>query len=170
MATVTEPILTDATGQDIVDKLDELVGAVRPTASDIPLTPPSGMTSTNVQDGFNEIKQSLSDLEDSLEDSYTNLSLNSSIVNTIYIRNIFKFGNIKIANVGFLSKAISTLNTWYELCTLPTGYENLHALEFQWFTRDKKSINIKVENNKIWIVARESVGNNDLINVYIPFI
>lgn len=64
MATVTEPILTDATGQDIVDKLDELVGAVRPTASDIPLTPPSGMTATNVQDGFSEIKQSLSDLGD----------------------------------------------------------------------------------------------------------
>lgn len=60
MATVIEPILTDATGQEIVDKLDELVGAVRPTASDIPLTPPSGMTATNVQDGFSEIKQSLS--------------------------------------------------------------------------------------------------------------
>ena len=72
MATVTEPILTDATGQDIVDKLDELVGAVRPTASDIPLTPPSGMTATNVQDGFSEIKQSLVDLNNfkSLFDGY----------------------------------------------------------------------------------------------------
>ena len=64
MAIVTEPILTDATGQDIVDKLDELVGAVRPTASDIPLTPPSGMTATNVQDGFSEINQSLSHYKD----------------------------------------------------------------------------------------------------------
>ena len=76
MATVTKPILTDATGQDIVDKLDELVGAVRPTASDIPLTPPSGMTSTNVQDGFNEINQSLSDLGEKLVN--TRLICNSS--------------------------------------------------------------------------------------------
>ena len=185
MATVTTPIATDATLQNIdtklgtmLTKMDALAAAFQPNAAGIDYSnTTSGLTADDVQEAIDEnagaiteIKQSLSDLEDSLEDSYTNLSLNSSIVNTIYIRNIFKFGNIKIANVGYLSKAISTLNTWYELCTLPTGYENLHALEFQWFTRDKKSINIKVENNKIWIVARESVGNNDLINVYIPFI
>lgn len=59
MATVTSPILTDAT---FATKMDALAAAVKPDASDIPLTPPSGMTATNVQDGFSEIKQSLSDL------------------------------------------------------------------------------------------------------------
>lgn len=59
MATVTSPILTDAT---FATKMDALAAAVKPNASDIPLTPPSGMTATNVQDGFSEIKQSLSDL------------------------------------------------------------------------------------------------------------
>jgi len=63
MATVTEPIMTDATGQEIVDKLGELASAVKPNASDIPLTPPSGMTATNVQDGISELKQSLTDLQ-----------------------------------------------------------------------------------------------------------
>lgn len=58
MATVTSPILTDAT---FATKMDALAAAVKPDASDIPLTPPSGMTATNVQDGFSEIKQSLSD-------------------------------------------------------------------------------------------------------------
>lgn len=59
MATVTSPILTDAT---FATKMDALAAAVKPDASDIPLTPPSGMTATNVQDGFSEIKQSLSNL------------------------------------------------------------------------------------------------------------
>lgn len=59
MATVTSPILTDAT---FATKMDALAAAVKPDASDIPLTPPSGMTATNVQDGFSEIKQSLSQL------------------------------------------------------------------------------------------------------------
>lgn len=133
-------------------------------------TDPLDTTASDCSGAINEINSSLSDLETSLQDAYTNLSLNSSLVNTIYIRNIIKFGNVKIANVGYLSKAMSTLNTWYDLCTLPSGYENLHAVEFQWFTRDKKSINIKAENNKISIVAREAVGANDLINFYIVFI
>lgn len=63
MATVTSPILTDAT---FATKMDALAAAVKPDASDIPLTPPSGMTATNVQDGFSEIKQSLSDLVQSI--------------------------------------------------------------------------------------------------------
>lgn len=61
MATVTSPILTDAT---FATKMDALAAAVKPDASDIPLTPPSGMTATNVQDGFSEIKQSLSYYKD----------------------------------------------------------------------------------------------------------
>lgn len=61
MATVTSPILTDAT---FATKMDALAAAVKPDASDIPLTPPSGMTATNVQDGFSEIKQSLSHYKD----------------------------------------------------------------------------------------------------------
>lgn len=36
MATVTSPIITDSTGQDIVDGLTALAGAVRPSAGDIP--------------------------------------------------------------------------------------------------------------------------------------
>ena len=36
MATVTSPIITDDTGQDIVNKLTALANAVKPDASDIP--------------------------------------------------------------------------------------------------------------------------------------
>lgn len=126
MATVTEPILTDATGQDIVDKLDELVGAVRPDASDIPLTPPSGMTATNVQDGFSEIKQSLSDL-DTVSETNLEVSDSKNFCSTINTRKVYKWGNLKIANIIVVINPNTTAigNTWTKVFTLPEGYESL---------------------------------------------
>lgn len=65
---VTSPILTDATGQEIVDKLEEIAQAVQPPtnieASDVSYdNTQSGMTATDVQDAITELKSNLTELE-----------------------------------------------------------------------------------------------------------
>lgn len=62
--TVTSPILTDATGQDIVDKLDEIAQKLQPPtnieASDVSYdNTQSGMTATDVQGAVTELKSNL---------------------------------------------------------------------------------------------------------------
>lgn len=64
---VTSPILTDATGQDIVDKLDEIAQNLQPPtnieASDVSYdNTQSGMTATDVQEAVDELKSNLTDL------------------------------------------------------------------------------------------------------------
>lgn len=61
---VTSPILTDATGQDIVDKLDEIAQNLQPPtnieASDVSYdNTQSGMTATDVQEAVSELKSNL---------------------------------------------------------------------------------------------------------------
>jgi len=61
---VTSPILTDATGQDIVDKLDEIAQNLQPPtnieASDVGYdNTQSGMTATDVQEAVDELKSNL---------------------------------------------------------------------------------------------------------------
>lgn len=65
---VTSPILTDATGQDIVDKLEEIAENLQPPtnidASDVSYdNTQSGMSATNVQDAVNELNQNLTNLQ-----------------------------------------------------------------------------------------------------------
>lgn len=56
MATVTSPIITDTTGQDIVDGLTALANAVKPNASDIPYSnASSGLSSNDVQGAIDEV-------------------------------------------------------------------------------------------------------------------
>lgn len=91
MATVTAPIMTDATGQSIDSKLNSLLGkmdnlaaAFQPNASGIVYSnTTSGLTGDDVQEAIDEmaadvseIKQSLSDLENNL-DKYTSANLDN---------------------------------------------------------------------------------------------
>ena len=60
MATVTSPIMTDVTGQNMVDALTDLTNAVKPDASDIPYSnTTSGLSATNVQGAIDEIDSNL---------------------------------------------------------------------------------------------------------------
>ena len=73
MALQMPPIIKDSTGQDIktviqtgaanlVTALNALTNAVKPTASDIPLDPITGMSADDVQEGISELKSSLDSL------------------------------------------------------------------------------------------------------------
>ena len=61
-------VVADETGdlvvqaQAIVTKLQALINAVKPDASDIPLDPITGMSANNVQLGISELKGTLTDL------------------------------------------------------------------------------------------------------------
>lgn len=64
---VTSPILTDATGQDIVNKLEEIAQNLQPPtnidASDVSYdNTQSGMTATDAQGAIDEIKSNLTNL------------------------------------------------------------------------------------------------------------
>ncbi len=59
MATQYDPILKDSTGQAIVTKLEGIKNAINPTAENIPITTIEGMEAENVQEGLEELKQSL---------------------------------------------------------------------------------------------------------------
>lgn len=62
MATQYDPILKDSTGQAIVTKLEGIKNAINPTAENIPITTIEGMEAENVQEGLEELKQSLDGL------------------------------------------------------------------------------------------------------------
>lgn len=61
VADETGDLVTQATA--IVTKLQALINAVKPNASDIPLDPITGMSATNVQSGISELKGTLDVLE-----------------------------------------------------------------------------------------------------------
>ena len=53
---VTDPMMLDSTGQDIVDKLDAIAGAISPAASNVTFNNTgTGMTASNVQAGIEEV-------------------------------------------------------------------------------------------------------------------
>jgi hypothetical protein len=77
---VISDLVTQATA--IVTKLQALINAVKPDASDIDLAPISGMSATNVQSGISELKGTLDNL-DGLK-TVTNL-------NTITTSGVYKY-------------------------------------------------------------------------------
>ena len=108
---VTSPILTDATGQDIVDKLDEIAQNLQPPtnieASDVSYdNTQSGMTATDVQGAVTELKSNLTDSGwQTIADYYQYRKLNG----VIYVR---KKNTTQIS----ITSSFSTL------FTLPTGF------------------------------------------------
>ena len=78
MATVTEPILTDATGQSIDSKLNSLLGkmdnlaaAFQPNASGIVYSnTTSGLTGDDVQEAIDEMAADVSEIKQSLSANY----------------------------------------------------------------------------------------------------
>ena len=56
MATVTSPIITDDTGQDIVDKLDAIAGAISPAAANVTFdNTGTDLTSSNAESAIKEV-------------------------------------------------------------------------------------------------------------------
>lgn len=73
MATITSPIMTDTTGQDIKDSLDALALAVKPNANNIPYSnTSSGLIATEVQSAIDEVLTKENNY-------YTNKSLPSGV-------------------------------------------------------------------------------------------
>lgn len=83
MSEVTKPIAldeslhtTESTPRNLADVLAEglsdLADSVKPSASDIPISPISGMSADDVQEGLSELKQSLDDKLEAItiSDSY----------------------------------------------------------------------------------------------------
>lgn len=78
MATVTEPIMTDATGQSIDSKLNSLLGkmdnlaaAFQPNASGIVYNnTTSGLTGDDVQEAIDEMAADVSEIKQSLSANY----------------------------------------------------------------------------------------------------
>lgn len=148
MATVTSPILTDAT---FATKMDALAAAVKPDASDIPLTPPSGMTATNVQDGFSEIKQSLVDLKTSTFLGRTQSKIDTSAQTVSLSEN---FNDYLLINIEFRESsnilATLTLLSEYINITTSTASAQLYVGQQSGYVKVYKNADtsLKVEGSK----------------------
>ena len=93
---LTKPLLTDETGQDILDKLDEIISALSPNAQGVSFdkTGCQIITTNNVQDAVKQLDTGLDNTNASLTnliktgnfsgttDSGGNIALPNNIVNT----------------------------------------------------------------------------------------
>lgn len=105
MATVTSPIITDSTGQDIVDGLTALAGAVRPSAGDIPYD-----ANTTVKGKIDNITTEAQLTISRIENSYFN--------DEVIQRNVVKTcNNVKcvIVNLQNTSAAIPVISGFIDI-------------------------------------------------------
>lgn len=90
MATVTAPIMTDATGQSIDSKLNSLLGkmdnlaaAFQPNASGIVYSnTTSGLTGDDVQEAIDEMAADVSEIKQSLSDLVQSITLSNQTTNS----------------------------------------------------------------------------------------
>lgn len=145
---VTSPIITDDTGQDIVDKLDEIVDALTPTAAeDITFdNTGTGMQATDVQDAVVEINSSLTNLTNKSQIYFrkqtgtfsggacSGLDCPSGFDNSAYVFFSAKYQNsvFPILNVG-LSSGTPTLTTYTVYGTTARGGTALANGTYEWF-------------------------------------
>lgn len=172
MATVTAPIMTDATGQSIDSKLnsllvkmDNLAAAFQPNASGIVYSnTTSGLTGDDVQEAIDEmaadvseIKQSLSDLTEVVKD-YRTTPIGYNGGGRIFIQ---KMGNTCIIRfVDYIPKS-------------PTGLQLLTDLPFNMKTDNSNIIfnsssgqyKILLSSNKIYSYYNADMSaNTNLFN------
>lgn len=151
MATQYDPILKDSTGQAIVTKLEGIKNAINPTAENIPITTIEGMEAENVQEGLEELKQSL--VDSSTTTACTNKTGNSAI-------QYYRFGKVVWINSAY---DFSSLNSgWTDLATVPEGFRpavtNLYGVN----TNNSKARQYRIENNviKVYNPSADSTTNN----------
>lgn len=129
---VTSPILTDATGQEIVDKLDAIAQAVQPPtnieASDVSYdNTQSGMTATDVQDAVTELKSNLTDLEYTLVGvKYGNVAMNLP-ANWKELVIYFRYGNSSGLQAQVIQGSLLRLHTQNTNFTYAVGSGTISA-------------------------------------------
>lgn len=100
----------------------------------------------------------------------TNVTLNGTYNNTVYYRDVSKSGMVKVISLAYQSKAISTIDTWYQIGTVPSDYAAKTTVESYFLSKAKKYLNLKVDGTNVYVCARESVSANDLFNVTLSYI
>lgn len=178
MATVTAPIMTDATGQSIDSKLNSLLGkmdnlaaAFQPNASGIVYSnTTSGLTGDDVQEAIDEMAADVSEIKQSLSPSKSEVTTSSTYVNTAYIKNVMKSVSVKVVNLVYASKAITRGSSWLTVATLPSGYEATYNLECNFRSANGSSFNAMVENDEVRIKVNQDIAVNDILAFELTFI
>ena len=103
--------------------------------------------------------------------STDNATMKGTYNNDVYYRTVAKSAFVKVLTLVYSSKAISTLNTWYTVATLPSGYYPTSTLETAVITKAKKYCNLQIDTSgNIKICARESIANGDLVSTIVTYI
>lgn len=137
---VTSPILTDATGQDIVDKLDEIAQNLQPPtnieASDVSYdNTQSGMTATDVQEAVDELKSNLTQLPES-----------GSNANGNYMK--FPDGTLICTKTVTTSVSYSAWGNCYESNSIDLG-----ALPMEFYSAPVVTLSLNNSSSSGWMVG-----------------
>ena len=133
----------------------------------------SGLAATDAQGAIDALSNSLAQLTPTSADlSYTDTQ---GIMGTVYTRKIMKTGALKIVNLVFTASKTTTasLNTWYDLFTLPTGYNCTVGVELLGQSQGGNFLlDFQVTTSgKIQYCCRKiSTSNNDTIYAQIVFV
>lgn len=153
MATVTAPIMTDATGQSIDSKLNSLLGkmdnlaaAFQPNASGIVYSnTTSGLTGDDVQEAIDEMAANVSEIKQSL----------SQLFKTKMITHNFKAN--AMANVAW--------NGWTE-CNNEDGYTPIGVLDFACNTSTIEVVNCTILNSSGGMTIK-NITNTTVTNSFL---
>lgn len=169
MATVTEPIMTDATGQSIDSKLNSLLGkmdnlaaAFQPNASGIVYSnATSGLTGDDVQEAIDEMAADVSEIKQSLSDigtfyTYSWTANSSSAYGaqltqkiTLPKGNYILFGVSPVLSVTECAIALTSNNT----INAPFTLNNVRTRTLLGYT-----FQVTQDNTDVWIMAGGSLS------------
>lgn len=155
MATVTAPIMTDATGQSIDSKLNSLLGkmdnlaaAFQPNASGIVYSnTTSGLTGDDVQEAIDEMAADVSEIKQSLSDyikiktitvQKANLSTNMDLSSYVSLDSGYKFlaWQVDGTSNGWITQMPIYISTPNDVRGFPWWHPNLTisgAVNFYYF-------------------------------------
>lgn len=152
---VISDLVTQA--QAIVTKLQGIISAVKPDASDIPLAPIAGMVADDVQEGISELKGTLTDL------GFGNPQLISNIV-TDFEYTVPSYGII----TGYWRGDTSSANKTIGITSDKLGVNQYRLLQTRSIAGGYNDINIiVVKNEKLKFATWLNVSDYKLY--FVPF-
>lgn len=161
MATVTSPIITDATGQDIKTAINSLAGAISPAAANVTFNNSgTGMTASNVQAAIEEIDG----ITDGLTATSTNITRYSGVSSSVPLPAVSRRGKLVIIHFAHQLPAGTYTNLWNVTPTPASQQHAIVALGNSWTIMSVTNTGVVKFNNSVTLNSDQYVIGQIIYN------
>lgn len=167
---VTKPIIKDETGQQMLDKLDEIISALNPNAQGVSFdkTGCEIITANNVQDALEQLDSGLDDTNSNLANYYSDsLTKNDggNYIKTEYAKAVYRYNLIKIVHVSFNFKAVSAGGSWKTIYNIPQGFLPINSMSVMCISRYGLCVQFRATSEgNVQFYSTDAITDGDLIS------